>query len=107
MISLLYSQDHYNILVSSRETFILHDLIASHIHQFYDFELVESSLFPEKITANTENIRNGSGLFGVNYDYLNHYVFIQSEKAILTCIGDDYNVGCIPLGCELIFVKTV
>lgn len=104
---MLYSRDHYNILVSSRETFILHDLIASHISSFYGFELVESPVLPEKVTANTNNLKNGAGLFGVNYDYLSRYIYIQSEKAFLACSGNEVCEGSIPLDCDLIFVKTV
>lgn len=70
-------------------------------------ELTEGSLFPEKITANSDNLKNGSGLFGVNYSYLDRYIYVQSEKAILACTGEDACDGVIPLGCELIFVKTV
>ena len=103
----MYSKSHYNILISSRSSFILHDLMSSHISSFFGFNLIDGCVFPEKITMNTDDLKNGSGLFGVNYDHLERYIYIQAEKTILACNGDEECDGAIPSNCELIYVKSV
>ena len=81
--------------------------MASHISSFFGFHLIDGCVFPEKITTNTDDLKNGSGLFGVNYDHLDQYIYLQAEKTILACNGEEECDGAIPANCELIYVKSV
>lgn len=81
--------------------------MTSHISSFFGFDLIDGCILPEKITTNKDDLKNGAGLFGVNYDYLDRYIYIQSEKTLLACNGEEECDGSIPANCELIYVKSV
>ena len=106
VLQVIYSRDNYNILVRSQSQFITNELIAHGVQRF-SIQLIDGCIRPEKLLIATENIKNGNGLFEVNYDRIERVVINLNESSLLCCEGTDDCYGSIPEHCDVIYVKDV
>ena len=86
------------------------DLIHAYVQSLFTITLTDPCLLPEKqITSDemavSKALRHGNGLFGVDYNRLEQYVYVMSERALLA--ADHMDVGCVSATAEVIFVKDV
>ena len=88
----------------------LPDLIHSYVQSLFTITLTDPCLLPEKQTgvaeiSTSKALRHGNGLFGVDYNRLEQYVYVMSERALLA--ADQICLGCVPANADVIFVKDV
>lgn len=86
------------------------DLIHAYVQSLFTITLTDPCLLPEKQIANDEisvskALRHGNGLFGVDYNRLEQYVYVMSERSLLA--SAHMEVGCVSASADVIFVKDV
>ena len=103
----LYSKNNYNSLVSYTNDAPVHNLIAAHMSQFYNVRLVDGCIYPEQPSDDNNPQKNGNGLFGIDYDTLDHFVFVLDDQCLLYFPGDVEVIGFLPSSCPLLSVLNV
>lgn len=106
MVEMLYSRNNYNIGVRSRGQFLVNELITR-LAARAGIQLVDGLIRPEKMLVATESLKNGNGLFNINYDRIDRVIINLNEPALLCCEGEDVCAGSIPEHADLIYVKDV
>ena len=103
---MLYSRNNYNIGVRSRRQFLVNELITCAASRA-GLRLVDGLIRPEKLLVATASLKNGNGLFNVNYERIDRVLINLNEPALLCCEGEDVCAGSVPEHADLIYVKDV
>ena len=103
---MLYSRNNYNIGVRSRRQFLVNELITCAASRA-GLRLVDGLIRPEKLLVATASLKNGNGLFHVNYERIDRVLINLNEPALLCCEGEDVCAGSVPEHADLIYVKDV
>ena len=98
-------------MITSSNPLFITDLIASYTDLFYSLTLTDPCLLPKRQLASTDSsmrnlLMHGGGLFGVNYDHLDHYVYVMSENTLLASDCPPA-IGCLPNKDCILFVRDV
>ena len=103
----LYSKNNYNTLISYPNGYTVHNLISAHLSQFYNIKLVDGCIYPERSQEINNTLKNPNGLFGVDYDRLGQFVFVQDERCLIHFATDVEVIGFLPSECRSFFVLNV
>lgn len=74
--------------------------------QFYNVRLVDGCIYPEKV-GDDDSQASRNGLFGIDYDSLDHFVFVLDDQSLLYFPGEVEVIGFLPSSCPLLSVLNV
>ena len=107
LLTQLYSKNNYNTLISYPNGYTVHNLISANLSQFYNIQLVDGCIYPERSQEISNALKNANGLFGADYDRLSQFVFVQDERCLVYYPDDVEVIGFLPNECRSFFVVNV